>query len=59
MDAEYRERVNRDVDRIVAWYKLLIDTSNHVFIVENTSRRLRYCSHRAIKGLHLVKEQMR
>jgi hypothetical protein len=38
-DAEYRERVSGDVERLVSWYKLLIDMSNHVFIVENRLRR--------------------
>jgi hypothetical protein len=41
LDADYRKRINDDVDTIVSWYELLIETSNHVFIIENTLRRLK------------------
>lgn len=41
-DAEYRERVETDAARLIDWYKLLIEMSNEVFIVENTLRRNGY-----------------
>jgi hypothetical protein len=41
-DAEYLARVEEDVTRLIDWYKLLIEMSNEVFIVENNLRRHGY-----------------
>lgn len=41
-DADYRARVEADAARLIDWYRLLIEMSNEVFIVENTLRRQGY-----------------
>jgi hypothetical protein len=40
-ETEYRQRVEADATRLIDWYKLLIEMSNQIFIVENTLRRNR------------------
>jgi len=41
-DTEYRARVEADAARLIDWYRLLIEMSNEVFVVENTLRRNGY-----------------
>jgi len=37
-EAEHHRRISDDLDRPIRWYKLLVELSNHVFIVEHALR---------------------
>jgi hypothetical protein len=41
LEFEHSKRIAEEMNRPIQWYKLLVQTSNDVFIVENTLRRQR------------------